>query len=368
MWAMFHFTFEASAVFMSMIEVVISNLAELARQIPDPLISSLLGDGIIGGVGFILVFVPPIFFMYLSISVLEDSGYLARAAFVMDRLMVRMGLHGRSFIPMLLGFGCSVPGIMAARTVEGEGNRLTTILVTPLMSCSARLPVYVLIGGAFFPEIAGTVIFLLYLTGIFFAVLMSLIFKRFAFKGQSSPFIMELPMYQLPTFHGSFIHMWDRGVLFLKKAGTYLLVGAVILWTISAIGPTGFGVSIDESYLGLLGQVLAPIFAPIGFDWRIVSALIFGLFAKEVFVETLGIIYAVEGDVALGTALAGTMTPVVAFAVLLFVLLYTPCVAALGTVKKETGSWKWTLVSVVYQLILAYLVAFVFVSIAGIFV
>lgn len=367
MWGMFHFTFEASAVFMVMIEELFSWIGGFTSQIPDPFFASLITDGIIGGVGFILIFVPPIFFMYLAISILEDSGYLARAAFVMDRIMVRMGLHGRSFIPLLLGFGCSVPGIMAARTVEGKGNRLTTILVTPLMSCSARLPVYVLIAGAFFPAFQGTIIFLMYILGIVFAILMALVFQRFVFKGESAPFIMELPDYQKPTFHGSFVHMWDRGVLFLKKAGTYLLAGAIILWFITKIGPAGYGVAIEQSYAGIIGSLGAPIFAPLGFDWTIVTALIFGLFAKEVVVESLGVIYAVEGTAAISTSLAAVLTPLSAFAMMVFVLLYTPCIAAVGTVRKETGSWKWTGVSVAYQLILAYLVALVVVLVGGLF-
>lgn len=368
MWAMFNFTFEASAVFMSIIESVFAWIGFYASQIPNPILASLITEGIIGGVGFILVFVPPIFFMYFSISILEDSGYLARAAFVMDGIMVRMGLHGRSFIPFLLGFGCSIPGIMAARTVEGEGNRLTTILVTPLMSCAARLPVYVLIAGAFFPTFKGTMVFLMYLLGIVFAMLMSLVFKKVVFKGESQPFIMELPRYQRPTFHGSVIHTWSRGVIFLKKAGTYLLAGAIIIWFISRIGPAGYGVPVSESFAGIMGSVFAPIFGPLGFDWIIVTALIFGLFAKEVVVESLGILYAVEGSVAIGALLAVSINPVSAFALMVFVLLYTPCIGVIGTIRKETGSWKWTGVSVAYQLVLAYLVALAIVLVGGLFI
>ncbi len=365
MWAMFNFTFEASAVFMVIIENIIDWVKGYALLIPNPVISSLLAEGIIGGVGFILTFVPPIFFMYFAISILEDSGYLARAAFVMDRIMVKMGLHGRSFIPLLLGFGCSVPGIMAARTIDGKTNRLTTILVTPLMSCSARLPVYILIAGAFFPMFQGTVVFLMYILGIVFAILVALIFQKVIFKGESSPFIMELPDYQTPTFHGSVIHTWERGVLFLKKAGTYLLAGAILLWFISKMGPAGYGVPIAESYAGVLGNAIAPLFAPLGFDWTIVTALIFGFFAKEVVVEALGIIYSVNGAAAIRLQLLGIMTPVTAFAMMIFVLLYTPCIATIGTIRKETNSWKWTAVSIIYQIGLAYLMAFVVVLIGG---
>ena len=367
MWSMFHFTFEASQVFMAIIELGIEWIAVQTSQIPIPWLASLVTDGIVGGVGFILVFIPPILFMYLAISILEDSGYLARAAFVMDRIMVKFGLHGRSFIPLLLGFGCSVPAIMAARTVDGESNRLTTILVAPLMSCAARLPVYVLIAGVFFPGIEGTVVFLLYILGIVMAVVMALIFKKTLFKEESSPLLMELPMYQIPTLHGSFRHTWDRGLLFLKKAGTYLLFGAIIIWTIANTGPGGFGVSIEESFVAILGKLGEPIFAPLGFSWQIVAALVFGLLAKEVVVESLGVIFSVQGDAAISSALLATMNPLSAIALLVFVLLYTPCIGAIGTVWKETRSAKWTALSVGYQLVLAYLVALAAVLIGGVF-
>ncbi len=364
-WAMFTFTFEVSRVFMAMIEAFFAWLAGYTRQIPIDWVASLVTDGIIGGVGFILVFLPPILFMYLAISLLEDSGYLARAAFVVDRAMMKMGLHGRSFIPLLLGFGCSVPAIMAARTVDGESNRLTTILVAPLMSCTARLPVYVLIAGVFFPAFPGTMVFVMYLLGIVMAVVMALIFKNTIFRGETSPFLMELPMYQVPTMHGVFRHTWDRGMLFLRKAGSYLLAGAMILWFISSVGPGGWGVPVQDSYVAILGHILAPVFAPLGFSWQIVSALVFGLLAKEVVVESMGIIFAVQGKAAIGAALAGVLTPVSAFALMVFVLLYTPCIATVGTTMKETGSWRWALFSVAYQLVLAYLMALAVVTIGG---
>ncbi|UCE11751.1 MAG: ferrous iron transport protein B [Candidatus Thorarchaeota archaeon] len=364
-WTMFHFTFQVSLVFMAMIEAAFSLLGGLTAQIPVPWLASLLTDGIIGGVGFILVFVPPIFFMYFAISILEDSGYLARAAFVMDRVMVKMGLHGRSFIPLLIGFGCNVPAVMAARTVDGDANRLTTILVSPLMSCAARLPVYVLIAGVFFPAYAGTVIFLLYLLGIVFAVVMALVFKKTLFREESAPFLMELPMYQRPTFHGSVVHMWERGVLFLKKAGTFLMLGAITLWFMSYVGPGGIGVSVEDSFVSILGKAAEPIFAPLGFDWQIITGLIFGLLAKEFVVESLGIIYSVEGNLAIGAALASSLSTVSAFALLVFVLLYTPCIATVGVIRRETGSSKWALFSVVYQLILAYAVALLVITVGG---
>lgn len=367
MWAMFHFTFTASLVFMAIIEEAFAWLGTITAQIPIPWIASLLTDGIIGGVGFIVVFLPPILFMYLAISILEDSGYLARAAFVMDRIMMRIGLHGRSFIPMLLGFGCSVPAIMAARTVDGESNRLTTILISPLMSCAARLPVYVLIAGVFFPDYSGTMVFLMYILGIIMAVIMALVFKKTILKEESSPLIMELPTYQKPTLHGSVRHAWDRGYLFLRKAGTYLLVGAMILWFLANTGPSGFGVNSSESFIGIIGNWGTIIFAPQGFPWQIVAALIFGLLAKEIVVEALGIIYTVQGEAAIGAALATALSPLSALALMVFVLLYTPCIATVGTIKSETGSWKWAGFSVAYQLILAYCMSILVVLVGGLF-
>ncbi len=367
-WAMFHFTFQVSGVFMAMIEVVLSWAASFTMQIPIPWLASLLTDGVIGGVGFILVFVPPILFMYMAISMLEDSGYLARAAFVMDRIMMKMGLHGRSFIPLLLGFGCNVPAIMAARTVDGEANRLTTILVSPLMSCAARLPVYVLIAGVFFPEIAGTMVFLMYILGILMAIIMALVFKKTLFREKTSPLLMELPMYQIPTIHGTITHAWERGLLFLKKAGTYLLAGAIILWFLANIGPAGFGVPIEESFIAMIGNAFTPFFEPIGFPWQIVTALLFGLLAKEVVVESLGIIFSVQGKSAIAASLAGLLGPVQALALMVFVLLYTPCIATVGTIRKETGSWKWAGFSVFYQVVLAYIMAFLVVLIGGLFI
>ncbi len=366
MWAMFHFTFEISLVFMEMITQFFAWIGTFTSQIPNPLLASLMTDGILGGVGFILTFVPPIFFLYLAISVLEDTGYLSRAAFVMDRFMMKMGLHGRSFIPLLLGFGCSVAAIMATRTVDGKSNRLTTILVSPLMSCAGRLPIYILIAGVFFPTIAGTVVFLMYMLGIVMAIIVAIILKKTILREESSSMLMELSQYQIPTAHGSFRHMWDRGLMFVKTAGTYLLVGSIVMWILSSFGPAGLGVPIDESFAALLGKLIQPIFTPLGFSWQIVMGLIFGFLAKEAVIQSLAIVYAV-GGVALETALIGSMTPLAAVAFLVFVLLYVPCIATVGAIRKETGSWKWTGFSVAYQLVLAYVVALLFVVIGGAF-
>jgi ferrous iron transport protein B len=367
MWAMFHFTFQISLVLMEMITEFFAWIGTYTSMIPNPLLASLLTNGILGGVGFILTFVPPIFFLYLAISVLEDTGYLSRAAFVMDRFMMKMGLHGRSFIPLLLGFGCSVAAVMASRTVDGESNRLTTILVSPLMSCAGRLPIYILIAGVFFPAIAGTVVFLLYMLGIVMAVVVAIIFKKTILREESSSMLMELSQYQIPTVHGSFRHMWDRGVLFIRTAGTYLLFGSIVMWMLSSFGPAGVGVPIDETFAAMLGKLFAPIFTPLGFSWQVVMGLIFGFLAKEAVIQTLAIVYAV-GGVPLHIALVGSMTPVTAVAFMVFVLLYIPCLATVGAIRKETGSWKWTGFSIGYQLILAYLLALLVVIIGGVFI
>ncbi len=368
MWAMFHFTFQISIVFMEMITQFFNWLGTYTAQIPIPWLASLLTNGVLAGVGFILTFVPPIFFLYLAISILEDTGYLSRAAFVMDRLMMRMGLHGRSFIPLLLGFGCSVAAVMAARTVDGESNRLTTVLVSPLMSCAGRLPVYILIAAVFFPNIAGTMVFLMYILGIVMAIVVSLIFKKILFREESSSLLMELSQYQIPTAHGSFRHMWDRGLLFLKTAGSYLLVGSLIMWILSSFGFGGYGVPIDSSFASMLGQLVEPIFIPLGFTWQIVTALIFGFIAKEAVIQTLSIIYAVGGTTTLAAALSASISPLSAFALMVFVLLYIPCLATVGAIRKETGSWRWTSFSIFYQLILAYSVALAIIFIGGLFI
>jgi len=366
MWAMFHFTFETSLVFMEMVAQFFAWLGTYTSQIPNPLVASLLTNGILGGVGFILTFVPPIFFLYLAISILEDTGYLSRAAFVMDRFMMKMGLHGRSFIPLLLGFGCSVAAVMAARTVDGESNRLTTILVSPLISCAGRLPIYILIAGVFFPTMAGTVVFLMYMLGIVMAIIVAIIFKKTILREESSSMIMELSQYQIPTAHGSFRHMWDRGILFVKTAGTYLLAGSIIMWVLSTFGPAGVGVPVDESFAAILGQFFEPVFQPLGFNWQIVTGLIFGVLAKEAVIQTLAIVYAV-GGVALETALVASLTPLTAIALMVFVLIYIPCLATVGVIRKETGSWRWTGFSFMYQLVLAYIVAFLVIIIGGAF-
>lgn len=361
MWAAFQFTFSVSAPFSDAIDLFFSWLGEVASgSIMDPALRSLVVDGIIGGLGSVIVFIPPIFFLFFALSLMEDSGYLARAAFVMDKAMYKVGLAGKSFVPMLIGFGCNVPAIMATRSIEDQKDRLLTILVNPLMSCSARLPVYVLFAGAFFAGIEGSVIFSMYLLGIALAVIIALLLRKIIFKGAPSPLILEMPPYRTPTLKSTAIHMWERGSMFLKKAGTIIFLGVLVIWFLSTY-PGGPGSDIETSYVATLGHWLQPIFAPMGWDWRAAVALFFGFIAKEIVVGAYGTFYGIEGATeeseSLRAALQGAFTPLSAYAFMAFVLIYMPCVATLGVIKQETGSWKWTLFAVVYELLLAYVVS-----------
>ncbi|MDI3519124.1 MAG: ferrous iron transport protein [Caldanaerobacter sp.] len=361
MWAVFEFTFALGNPLSDWIEMFFDWLGEvtaswlLSIAAPDILIS-FIRDGIIAGVGSVLVFIPPIFLLFFAISVLEDSGYMARAAYVMDRFMTALGLHGKSFIPMLIGFGCNVPGIMATRTLENKEDRLVTILVNPLMSCAARLPVYVLFAGAFFAENQGLVVFSIYLLGIVLAVIMAKIFKKFLFKGKTAPFVMELPPYRVPTLKGLLIHMWERGSLFVRKAGTIILGVVVLVWILSSL-PAGVEYASAESYIGRLGSAVAPILKPAGFGtWEAASALIFGILAKETVVGTLGVVYGAEGD-ALFEAIRQHFTPLSAYAFMIMTLIYIPCVATIAAIRRETNSWKWTFFAIGYTLVLGWLMA-----------
>lgn len=361
MWAVFEFTFALGNPLSDWIEMFFDWLGEvtaswlLSIAAPDILIS-FIRDGIIAGVGSVLVFIPPIFLLFFAISVLEDSGYMARAAYVMDRFMTALGLHGKSFIPMLIGFGCNVSGIMATRTLENKEDRLVTILVNPLMSCAARLPVYVLFAGAFFEAHQGIVVFSIYLLGIVLAVIMAKIFKKFLFKGKTAPFVMELPPYRVPTLKGLLIHMWERGSLFVRKAGTIILGVVVLVWILSSL-PAGVEYASAESYIGRLGSAVAPILKPAGFGtWEAASALIFGILAKETVVGTLGVVYGAEGD-ALFEAIKQHFTPLSAYAFMVMTLIYIPCVATIAAIRRETNSWKWTFFAIGYTLVLGWLMA-----------
>ncbi|MCG0279008.1 MAG: ferrous iron transport protein B [Thermanaeromonas sp.] len=361
MWTVFQFTFKLGDPLVGVIEGAFESLNGVASNrleaIGAPrLLISFLTDGIIGGLGSVLVFIPPIFLLFLAISILEDSGYMARAAYIMDRFMHALGLHGKSFLPLLIGFGCNVPGIMATRTLENRRDRLITILINPLMSCTARLPVYVLFAGAFFPAYQGWVIFSLYLLGVGLAILMGKLFKSVLFKGEVAPFVMELPPYRVPTLRGLFIHMWERGSCFVRKAGTIILGVVVLVWALSNL-PPGVEYASPESFIGRIGSFLAPALAPAGFGTReAAAALIFGILAKEVVVGTLGVLYGV-GEEGLSEVITQHFTPLSAYAFMVMTLIYVPCVATIAAIRRETNSWGWTAFAVGYSLVLGWVMA-----------
>jgi ferrous iron transport protein B len=336
---------------------------------------SLLVDGVIGGVGGVIVFLPNILLLFLAIAILEDSGYMARAAFVMDRVMHKIGLHGKSFIPMLIGFGCSVPAIMGTRILESRRNRLTTIMIIPLMSCGARLTIYGLIIPAFFPErLRGPILWLIYLTGIVLAIVCAKVLRLTIFKGEAAPFVMELPPYRAPTLKSLGIHMWQRGWMYLRKAGTLILAISIILWAAmnyprpgreSLVGLSRHQVqqvTLEHSAAGRIGRAMEPIIKPLGFDWKIGTALIGAFAAKEVFVSQLGIVYAIsdagEHPKALREKLQADYTPLTGFCIMLFCLISAPCMATIAMTRQETNSWWWALFQLAGLTILAYIITF----------
>ncbi|ANB60163.1 ferrous iron transport protein B [Anoxybacteroides amylolyticum] len=322
-------------------------------------LQELVLNGIVSGVGGVLVFVPQIFILFFFISLLEDSGYMARVAMVMDRLMEAIGLNGKSFIPMIIGFGCNVPGVMAARTIEQPRERLLTILLLPLMSCSARLPVYALFVGAFFKAHQAAVVFSLYVLGIVVALLLAKLFSSTMLKNEQSVFVIELPPYRMPQALTLWRSTWDKGKGFVRKAGTFIFGGSVAIWLLSYAGPKGLHVSMDDSFLAAIGGILAPILAPLGFGtWQAGAALITGFLAKEVVVSTMNIIYHTKDTDSLQGLLAHYFTPLSAFSFMVFVLLYIPCLATVATIRKETGSTKWTFFAIGYALTIAYIISF----------
>ena len=368
MWLAFQFVakvgsellLEPIEVFFGWFGVVIKGLL-VSASAPDWLVS-LVVDGVIAGVGGVAVFIPVIFSLYFVIALLEGSGYMARVAFIMDKLMHGIGLHGKSFLPMLLGFGCNVPAIMGTRILENRSDRILTILINPLMSCSARLPIYVIFASAFFPKHQGTVIFSMYFLGIILAISMGLLFKKIFFPGVSAPFIMELPPYRMPTLKSILLHMWDRGKMFIKKMGGIILSVSVIVWFLGTF-PWGVEFASVESYIGDIGNVIAPVFKPLGFGtWQASVSFVFGILAKEVVVSTLSILYVGGAEVAeeaLAVALHGVFTPLTAYAFMAFSLIYTSCIATIAAVRRETNSWFWTGFSVSYQFVLAWIIAFI---------
>ena len=362
LYAVFQFTFSFSAPFSDMIDLFFGWLGSFAElHIANPMLASFVSGGICAGLGSVLVFIPPIFMLFFALAILEDCGYLARAAFVMDRAMYKLGLHGRSFIPMITGFGCNIPAIMATRSIESEKDRIITILVNPLMSCSARLPVYVLIAGVIFSTsyAASAAVFSMYVLGIALAVLSALIFRRTLFKGKPAPFVLELPRYMIPSLKSVTMHMWERGKWFLIKAGTFIFAVVIVVWALSVFpwGATSGGELIENSYIADFGHVIEPIFRPFGWNWQAAVALFFGFLAKEAVVGTFGSLLGV-GEEGVHTALlnASWFTPLTGFAYMVFVLIYFPCVATIGIMLKELRP-KWVLFAPIYTLTLAFLVS-----------
>ncbi len=322
-------------------------------------IQSLILDGIVAGVGGVLVFVPQIFILFFFISLLEDSGYMARVALVMDRLMEGVGLNGKAFIPMVIGFGCNVPGIMAARTIETPRERLLTVLLTPLMSCSARLPVYALFVGAFFLHHKALIVLSIYVLGIVVALILAKIFSKTILKGETSLFVIELPPYRVPQLKTLTKSTWEKGKGFIKKAGTFIFAGSVFIWLLSNAGPGGLNVAMNESYLAMIGGIFAPLLEPLGFgNWQAGAALLTGFLAKEAVISTMNIIYFVPDEASLQGLLSNAFTPLAAYSFMVFILLYIPCLATVATIKKETSSYKWTIFASVYALGIAYLLSF----------
>lgn len=328
---------------------------------------ALIADGIIGGVGGVLVFVPNIFGLFLMLGILEESGYLPRAAFVLDRIMYKLKLSGRAFMSLILGFGCNVPSIMTARGLPDEKERIGTIISSPFISCSARLPVYIMIISIFFQGYKAEVLFSIYLISILLTAFSAYFVNKIFFKGENVPLIMELPRYRIPTVRNILIYMWNKGSHFLKKAGTIILVTSIAVWALTYFPNNG---NVETSFASYVGKGLAYVLKPLGFDWKVGTALFFGGVAKEVIVSTFSMLYGFsEGDVlSAKSALAASMNPLTAYAFLIFVLLYIPCFATLATIKSETGSWKWMIFSIMYSFSLAYLFSYIIVFFGKIFI
>ena len=402
LYIVFDATFAVGSYPMRWIEWIVEHFgAFVASIMADGWLKDLIVDGVIGGVGSVLVFLPNILILYLFISLLEDSGYMARAAFIMDRLMHKIGLHGKSFIPMIMGFGCNVPAIMATRTIENRKSRLITMLIVPLMSCAGRMPVYILIAGAFFPRHAGLVLLGLYALGILLAVAAAKIMSRF-FKDDDLPFVMELPPYRIPTGKSIFRHTWEKGRQYLQKMSGIILICSLVIWFLGYFPNHNAYDSVAEqqehSFIGYIGKTMEPVLEPLGFDWRMGVGIVAGVGAKELVVSTLGVMYADDepvvtsipssvipdstpvisdsssvipdsdwessqvtpaGDTRLQRALVRSVTPAAALAYMVFILLYFPCIATFVAIKNESGSWKWAIVTAVYTIALAWVAAFV---------
>ena len=348
LFVMFQTTFALGQYPMDWIEAGVEWLGEwIGSTMSDGPLRSMLVDGVIGGVGSVIVFLPQILILYFFISMMEDSGYMARAAFIMDRLMHKMGLHGKSFIPLVMGFGCNVPAVMATRTVESRRSRLITMLVLPFMSCSARLPIYIMVTGMFFAEKYQSLVMIsLYAVGILMSVIVSNVLSRFVLKGEDTPFVMELPPYRWPTAKAIGRHTWEKGKEYLKKMGGVILVASIIVWALGYFGTMGVAPSLAESFIGRMGQAIEPLFALQGFNWQLDVSLLAGVGAKEIVASTIGVIGGLD-----------TITPLAAYAYLLFVLLYFPCIATLVAIKHETGRWRWAVIAGLYTTCVAWIVS-----------
>ncbi len=419
LWLMFQLTFSLGSYPMEWIDSLVSHFGSfIENTLPSGPLRNLLVDGIIGGVGGVIVFLPNILILFFCISLMEDTGYMARAAFIMDKLMHKIGLHGKSFIPLIMGFGCNVPAVMATRTLENRKDRILTMLILPLMSCSARLPVYVLLISAFFPSNQGLILLSIYLIGIVLAILVALLFKKIFFAKQDVPFVMELPPYRIPTLRNTLVHMWNKSVQYLTKMGTVILTASILIWALghyprdvkfskdydklSAVVINNSSIPQDQkeislaqieldkesermekSYIGQLGHFIVPVIEPLGWDWKIGVSIITGLAAKEIVVGSMGVLYqsdlhADETSANLKTKLQEQVftsgskvgqkvfSPIVAYSLMLFILLYFPCIAVIAAIKKE-ANWKWATFTMVYTTVLAWLVAFSFTTVANLF-
>ena len=391
MFVMFWSTFTLGAYPQGWIEAGFTWLGEsVGRLMSDGPLRDLIVDGIIGGVGSVAVFLPNILILYLFISLMEDSGYMARAAFIMDKVMHLAGLHGKSFIPLVMGFGCNVPAIMAARTIESRSSRIITILINPFMSCSARLPVFVLLAGTFFPEHAGTMLFAIYILGCVVGLVTARLLRRFMFGADETPFVMELPPYRIPTLNATLRHMWNRSEQYIRKIGGLILVAAVVIWFLSYypheskaeiydnVAAEAYIENVESdaavntparqsenSYLGKIGKFIEPVMAPLGLDWRASVAILSGASAKEIIVSTVGVLYSVDdaedetASLSAHLAASNNYSQASALAMIIFILLYFPCIGTIAAIAQEAGGWKWALFSVVYNTALAWVLAFV---------
>ena len=432
---MFEATFKLGKYPMDLIEKGVASLGNLLNNlISDGIFKDLIIDGILGGVGGVVIFLPNILILYFFISLMEDTGYMARTAFIMDKLMHKIGLHGKSFIPLIMGFGCNVPAIMSTRTLESKNNRILTMLITPFMSCSARLPVYILLIGAFFEKNQGTILFSIYAFGIITAILAAIFLNKFFFKSQEAPFVMELPPYRVPTFKAIFKHMWFKASLYLKKVGGIILIASIVIWFLGyfprnteltnkydntiarfehsmddliekssknnelANSLTSFkenqiqsAILVKESdkqektFIGAIGHFMEPVIRPLGFDWKMGISLVTGIAAKEIVVSTMSIVYQapVQSEVnspSIHERLKDeefewgkkkgqkVFTPLTAYGFLIFILLYFPCIGVIATIKKEAGSWKWGLFTIIFSTTLAWSVSFLIYQIGSLFI